>query len=86
MGCARRQQKGGPLWASPSGLVVLVCCRYLSQASERSGGGQDSQSSDLGNCLRPAVDAEFTGKLKPTCVAKALILEIVLSPECDYVH
>jgi hypothetical protein len=45
-----------------------------------------TEGSCPGNRLRPAVGTDFTGKLKPTCGAKALTLEIVLSPECDYVH
>jgi hypothetical protein len=52
-------QKDGPLPAGPPGSFVWVCCRYLSQASERSGGGQDPQSSSPDNRLCPVVNVEF---------------------------
>jgi hypothetical protein len=58
----------------------------LSWCAARSGGGQDPQSSCPGNRLRPAVDAEFAGKLKLTYVAIAPTLERVLPPECGYAH
>ena len=85
MGCARGQKESEPLFAARQ--VLLSWCGAMPvQVSKRSGRRQGSQSSCPGNRLRPAVDTEFTGKLKPTCVAKALTLEIVLSPECDYAH
>jgi hypothetical protein len=70
------QQTSGPLSASPPGVAVLVWRATRWRATP--------QSACLGNRLRPAADTEFTGKLKPTCVVKALTLDIVLSPECDY--
>ena len=71
---------------SSSGFAVSVWQQCQLYESRRLDGGQDSKSSCPGNRTRPGVDTEFTGKLKPTCVAKAPTLEIVLSPECDYVR
>jgi len=58
-GIGQRIAKSGPLSAGPRGFGLGVC-RCLSQASKRSGGGQDAQGLCPGNSLRPVVDAKFT--------------------------
>ena len=75
--------QGGIKKAGRFGLTRQV---LLSWSAARSGGGQETQGSGLGNRLRPAVDAEFAGKLKLTYVAVAPTLERVLPPERDYAH
>jgi hypothetical protein len=93
MKCAGGQQKNGPLCANPLEFVVFECrrlfqrnCQDRFQASERLGGGQDTQSSGLSNGLRPVIDTESAGKLQSTWAAKALALGSVPQPEFDYVH
>jgi hypothetical protein len=77
---------GGAKGEQKTGCYVLArqVSRILGMQAPR--WGQDSQGSSPGDCLRAAVDTEFAGKRQPTCVAKALTLEIVRLPVCDYVR
>ena len=59
MGCAKGQQKSGPLSAGPPDSVVFVCCQCQFQASRLVDGGQDPQSPCPGNRTRPVVNPKF---------------------------
>jgi len=75
----------GRVLATQSGLAVSVRCLCLSEAgtgNQMEGRIPEAVGSCNGVC--PVGDAEFAGKPRPTCVAEAPILELVLSPECDY--